>query len=799
MKNSIYLYAIMLFILNINLIADETNIQYNYDNTGQLIRVGFSNGLTDYFIFDKNGNNDKEIIYKVNLDFGNNFILTDSVLYPFEEIKYIGSLAGKDGFLQYINIKNWIWDFGDNSELDTGEIVYHTYCQSGAYNITTKIEYEDKGIITYTNAIIVSPDLRVRSYDIYTCRNSQNVPLEPPEDIICSDQTTDISSVYGGSGEYEFDWSPKENLINYNSEIPKLIIANESMSFTLTVTDNESAKTRNGIINVIVPDSSLIFAQSSSLEICEGEVLELNVQTQKEGLIYQWFRDSTMLDGMTNPELEIAPCSLSDEGIYQCQIIDTSIYSCEVYTDGITVDIVKRPQISEQSESKTLCYNEDYLMYVTVGGDYLEYKWKKDNHFLETVNSSSFSILNINENRSGNYRCYIINTFCSDTVISQEILIRIIDSIRIEKHPISKAIRYNTNEGFKFDINDISPFTIDSLRISWFKEGIMLQDNSKYSGAQSDSLTIMNLEREDLSDNYYATIISPCDDTAYTNRFYIHKYPSKPELENSAVCLNDTARFNVRIDDLLPSQKVSYKWFKDYLPLNENNKYIGTDSSTLSISSISSIDIDDYYVQIGILPDGILLTSNIASIYISMSKPIITSQPNDTVIVKDDVISLIIDTEERTMNEFQWFHNNNLLSDKKSNVLLISSFQKEDEGLYYCLIKNPCGITLSNNYYLYLLGVDEINKQAAILFNSSPNPFSELTNISFEIDKPMKITLKIINSLGIEVAELINNEHFDNGKHNFIFHTKGLPSGLYYCKILTSDGRSKTSKMIIIK
>ena len=78
-----------------------------------------------------------------------------------------------------------------------------------------------------------------------------------------------------------------------------------------------------------------------------------------------------------------------------------------------------------------------------------------------------------------------------------------------------------------------------------------------------------------------------------------------------------------------------------------------------------------------------------------------------------------------------------------------------------------------------------------------PNPFNPTTNISYEIPKSGFVTLKVYNTLGKEVATLVNAER-TAGKYVVDFGGQGLTSGIYFYSI-QSGSFNQTKKMILIK
>jgi|CZKP01.1.fsa_nt_gi hypothetical protein len=78
-----------------------------------------------------------------------------------------------------------------------------------------------------------------------------------------------------------------------------------------------------------------------------------------------------------------------------------------------------------------------------------------------------------------------------------------------------------------------------------------------------------------------------------------------------------------------------------------------------------------------------------------------------------------------------------------------------------------------------------------------PNPFNPSTKISYQLPKSGYVTLKVYNSLGKEVATLVNEEKIA-GKYAVDFSAQGLSSGIYFYSI-RSDSYFATKKMILLK
>ena len=83
------------------------------------------------------------------------------------------------------------------------------------------------------------------------------------------------------------------------------------------------------------------------------------------------------------------------------------------------------------------------------------------------------------------------------------------------------------------------------------------------------------------------------------------------------------------------------------------------------------------------------------------------------------------------------------------------------------------------------------------LSQNYPNPFNPTTKIKFSLSGNQKVSLKIYNQLGQEVAEALNQE-FDAGYHEFEFNGSNLASGVYIYR-LSAGNFEAVKKMMLIK
>ncbi|MBS1493809.1 MAG: T9SS type A sorting domain-containing protein [Bacteroidetes bacterium] len=123
--------------------------------------------------------------------------------------------------------------------------------------------------------------------------------------------------------------------------------------------------------------------------------------------------------------------------------------------------------------------------------------------------------------------------------------------------------------------------------------------------------------------------------------------------------------------------------------------------------------------------------------------------------------------------------------DRYHNYIAGGTFQ---EGRIYHTL-NGGSTSVDNNY--------KTSPANYSLSQNFPNPFNPVTSIKFNIPITGQTSLKVYNSVGKEIIELIN-EVKTSGTYDIEFNAAELPSGVYYYRLISGD-YAETKKMILIK
>lgn len=138
------------------------------------------------------------------------------------------------------------------------------------------------------------------------------------------------------------------------------------------------------------------------------------------------------------------------------------------------------------------------------------------------------------------------------------------------------------------------------------------------------------------------------------------------------------------------------------------------------------------------------------------------------------------------------------------NSIMSVNFANENKGIAVgeastTLYTNDGGQTWSPQTKLQKNTVSPISKdnKTFSLAQNYPNPFNPGTTISFNLQTDSKVSIKVFDIGGKEVAELVNGLQAQ-GSHSVNFNAKNLSSGIYFYRIIAGN-YNEVKKMILIK
>jgi len=164
-------------------------------------------------------------------------------------------------------------------------------------------------------------------------------------------------------------------------------------------------------------------------------------------------------------------------------------------------------------------------------------------------------------------------------------------------------------------------------------------------------------------------------------------------------------------------------------------------------------------------------------------------------------------------------YNNTIIAnpDYSVNTLLDTNLLQNGYNLYYRFYAKDKGIipeyadAPDSGYYVckweFPLNIISDDKKGIEfrLDQNYPNPFNPLTTIKYSVPKDENLKLTVYNTLGQEVAELVNKE-VKAGNYEHEFNASDLASGVYFYQLRAGDPSTssgqvfvQTKKMILLK
>jgi hypothetical protein len=145
----------------------------------------------------------------------------------------------------------------------------------------------------------------------------------------------------------------------------------------------------------------------------------------------------------------------------------------------------------------------------------------------------------------------------------------------------------------------------------------------------------------------------------------------------------------------------------------------------------------------------------------------------------------------------------------RSHSLKIKYNIIHNESIYSLLLPNKQTIDLQttglieitppfDKVILNAISQSQQSKPTAFkLEQNYPNPFNPVTMIQYEIPVASQIRIKIYDLSGKEIA-ILANEKREPGRYEIKFDGSGLPSGIYFYRLITDEFES-TKKLILLK
>ena len=601
----------------------------------------------------------------------------------------------------------------------------------------------------------------------------------------------------------------------------------DNYSMTATVKDGSSFRDNTTdtlaytyAVTLKINEPVTIRRHPMSQVACRAGVVSLNV-IASQGTIwgYQWYKDgqpltdgnniynSQRVEGSRTVNLVLTGVDYQAAGRYMC-MLQTSCGASSVPTDEAIVYVARPTKIGTAPMNQVVATGgtarfEVKVAELTEGPNVtpVKYMWYKgtqqlkDSPRISGANGPVLMIRNVSvADVASNYYVKVIGACGADSSASFSLSI---GSITMNTQPSSADVCEGSTASMSVNATANGAQGL-SLSYQWRKGNVNLSEGGRYSGTQSATLSISNVESGDagayncvVSLNPGAIVTETSQDAALTVKPGI-VFTTQPQ--SGVICEGQPAELTVVATG---EGTLTYQW-----KLNGND-ITGATSDKYSIASMKGTDAGNYSVVV--VSDCGTKTSQVAMLKMK-TKPVVYGPTESKLSIKaGGFLRLAVATVTDRSTKYRWYRGATpLTSDSITNAVYMKFgvATGTDAGKYYCLVTNDCGTTSSDTVDVTITtevsSVEEENGSSIYLSSNEPNPFSGVTTIRFNLPQTGVARLTISDNYGRELAVIANGVYTGAQSVEFDPSVLGLSSGVYNYT-LTTNGQSLTKKMIYVK
>ena len=526
-----------------------------------------------------------------------------------------------------------------------------------------------------------------------------------------------------------------------------------------------------GTLTVDLP--VVISNQPISRSLCLNSYHELTVSLSSgTNPVYQWYFNGSPVGGNT-PVYVIPNFTGADMGNYYCNISN----GCGTVTSQTaSLTLVNIFTITQQPADINVCENGTATFTVTSSQPGVTYQWQKNNINIPGSIASTLILNNVPLSDNGSiYNCVISNN-CG-TLTSNGATLTVTTPLSIVQQPRS---------GYACPGSPFSIFIIASGNnpvYQWYKV-----PGGLIAGATGSAYSFTPFAAGDAG-TYYCIVTNNCGTITSGNA--VISAGANVDITDPAplfLCVGEDASFTITA---LSGTNPQFEWRKNFVPLTDDGRIIGSNTSTLTIKNIIAGDEGTYDVVVN-GTCGLPHTSDGAYLDIT-TPPSITVNPVPQTICSGGNANFSVTVATVTgdpLPAYIWQKDGTPVDPVANPSALTSTLTitgATTGGIYNCVITNPCGFITSTSAELIIEKNLNISGQPASLTGC------EGSNVTFTsgITGPTDMVLRWYKdgSPLIEDAR-INGVNLPSLTINNI--TSG-DAGSYWCEITSLCGNTATN------
>ena len=257
---------------------------------------------------------------------------------------------------------------------------------------------------------------------ILTNTGIQYAPSSPIGDtIVCQGVNSSQYStgVIPGATSYEWQMSPSNAGVITGNSNNGTVVWNTNYAGSVTIlvraTIYGTISEWSGL-NVKIALNTKLISQSRDTALCAGQPVSLIVNAAGYNLIYNWYKNGTLIPSSNSNVFNVSGTTTGNSGIYKCNVSG----SCgTLFSNNINLTVHPLTNITYISSDTQVAFGKDATLEVKSDGYDLSYHWQKNDTLLDNTNTSLLVLQDVNATNIGLYRVTVkgaCGTKISDTI-----------------------------------------------------------------------------------------------------------------------------------------------------------------------------------------------------------------------------------------------------------------------------------------------------------------------------------------------------------------------------------------------
>ncbi|MBN1143091.1 MAG: immunoglobulin domain-containing protein [Bacteroidales bacterium] len=478
------------------------------------------------------------------------------------------------------------------------------------------------------------------------------------------------------------------------------------------------------VTRVDVQTPPVINFHPADYSVLSGGNADFTVNASGDSLRYQWYFNGSPLtngvgvSGTNSSHLNVLNVSISNQGAYNALVTG---YCGSSASNAASLTILSSSIIVVQPNGNTRCEGESVTISITATSGIHTYQWKRngvilsDNIRTSGSQGSSLTITDLVAADAGAYSCLVDGIENSIPAILYVNRTTTVTSVSGETDLCN-------GEAITLQVSA----TGDSLKYSWYRDGIKLSDDLTVQGSSTGTLGIHPVD-PGYSGSYYCEVSGACGmanstpmDISVSSPAFITTQPA-----NVTVC--EGMPINISVG--ATGSNLTYQWQKNGTAITDDARITGAQNAALVINNAATADAGVYSCIISGTCNTVYSTSALTEV---LPVTTITQQPVNANRCRNDEVTFVVSVNNILVT-YQWQKDGvNLLDDisvsgSQTSVLQIRNLEAADNGNYQCIITGPCNTLISNPATL------SVFDEPVIIVQPSGNAICEGSSFTFSL------------------------------------------------------------------